>query len=65
MATKKQKREAAELKRKAFEEQLKADGLKAQKADQERQKKQREEIQASFRGEVRRIDDLARSLGVI
>lgn len=40
MATKKQKREAAEAKRKAYEAQLKEDGLRAQKADQERREAQ-------------------------
>lgn len=49
MATKKQKREAAETKRKAFEAQLKADGLAAQRRDREerarRTAKLREEMQ--------------------
>jgi hypothetical protein len=53
MATKKQKREAAEAKRAAFEAQLKADGLRAQKADQEH----RQQVEASYREEARRINE--------
>jgi hypothetical protein len=42
VATKKQKREEALAKRAAFEEQVKADGLKALEADKKRQAERRE-----------------------
>jgi hypothetical protein len=49
MATKKQKREAAEAKRKAFEEQERLDGLAAQKLDRERRRLQDERIRDDIR----------------
>lgn len=48
MATKKQKREAAEAKRREFMEQVKTQGLAAQKADQEQQKMDVEAIAAKI-----------------
>jgi hypothetical protein len=65
MATKKQKREVAEAKRKAFEEQVKADGLRAQKADQERRRKQNEQLKEEASREIRRLNDIVRSAGVV
>lgn len=52
MATKKQKREAAEAKRKAFEEQERHDGLEAQKIDLE----QRRLLEERTRDEMREIN---------
>lgn len=52
MATKKQKREAAEAKRKAFEEQERRDGLEAQKIDRE----QRSLLEERTRDEMREIN---------
>jgi hypothetical protein len=52
MATKKQKREAAEAKRKAFEEQERRDGLAAQEIDHERRRIEDERT----RGEMREIN---------
>lgn len=56
MATKKQKREAAEAKRKEFEARLKADGLAAQERDKQIRANQRAQIQAAFRGESQRME---------
>lgn len=47
MATKKQKREAAEARRAAFMDKVRADGLAAQKADQEYQRKKEERMSAA------------------
>lgn len=44
MATKKQKREAAEAKRKIFDAKVLADGLEAQRAGKERERQKREVI---------------------
>lgn len=49
MATKKQKREAAEAKRAKFEAEMRELGLKAQNADRER----RSQLQASYAEEAR------------
>jgi hypothetical protein len=53
MTTKKQKREAAEAKRAAFEAQFRADGLAAQAADRAR----RETRSLAMKEEVQRIND--------
>jgi hypothetical protein len=44
MATKKQKREAAQAKREAFLAEVKADGLKAQERDKQHQQAEEERI---------------------
>jgi hypothetical protein len=49
MATKKQKREAAETRRAEFMAKVKADGLAAQKADHDRQREKEERMDASAR----------------
>lgn len=52
MATKKQKREAAQAKRAAFEAEVKADGLKALA----RAKKHEDQVRASYTEEAERIN---------
>jgi len=64
MATKKQKRAAAEAKREKFMADLRADGLAAQKASREAEKKRREAAKAEVDQLNRRHRDILRSHGI-
>jgi Skp family chaperone for outer membrane proteins len=65
MATKKQKHEAAMAKREKFLAEVRADGLRAQKASREAEKKRSEEIKAAAEKVNKRYRDILIARGII